>query len=310
MNRNLVLSTSHGGSGGSTSCAAAPAAAPPPSHSHRPPFNLLPPTHRCLQPPSHSAAQSLQHRVTVACLRHSAPKQSKAFSLFFAAFVPQMTSSWSEQEVALWLQEQGFGEFEDAFVSNNIDGRAIVNLSKEDLEDLGVKAIGKRLALVAAIVECFGKCAANKVEAAPASNAGVSTWQMQPVQHQPVEADDGSHLAHERIKLFIGGLIDGVTKEMLQQELQQFVPIDEVIVLTNPATGASKGSGFAFVMGKKNAETLMYAIPSLELFACAWQMCRRMHTGVDLRFSARFFVYVHVLIEMPSHSCLFHICDA
>jgi hypothetical protein len=97
---------------------------------------------------------------------------------------------------------------------------------------------------------------------------------------------------------------------MLQQELQQFVPIDEVIVLTNPATGASKGSGFAFVMGKKNAETLMYAIPSLELFACAWQMSRRMHTGVDLRFSARFFVYVHVLIEMPSHSCLFHICDA
>jgi hypothetical protein len=172
-----------------------------------------------------------------------------------------MTSSWSEQEVALWLQEQGFGEFEDAFVSNNIDGRAIVNLSKEDLDDLGVKAIGKRLALVAAIVECFGKCAANKVEAAAAPAASASAWQAQPVQQQPVEADDGSHLAHERIKLFVGGLTDGISKEMLQQELQQFAPVDEVIVLMNPATGQSKGSGFAFVMGKKNAETLMYATP-------------------------------------------------
>jgi CUG-BP- and ETR3-like factor len=161
-----------------------------------------------------------------------------------------MTSSWSEQEVALWLQEQGFGEFEDAFVSNKIDGRAIVNLSKEDLEDLGVKLIGRRAALVAAIVECFGKCAANKVVAAAVPGPA----------HRNAEAYDGSHLAHERIKLFIGGLIDGVTKEMLQQELQQFVPIDEVVVLTNPATGASKGSGFAFVTGKKNADALISAM--------------------------------------------------
>ena len=158
-----------------------------------------------------------------------------------------MTSSWSEQEVALWLQEQGFGEFEEAFVSNKIDGRAIVNLSKEDLEDLGVKLIGRRAALVAAIVECFGKCAANKVEAAPAA-----AW---------TAADD--YLANERIKLFIGGLTDSISKDMLQQELQQFAPVDEVIILLNPGTGTSKGSGFAFVVGKKNAEALMYVLPPL-----------------------------------------------
>jgi hypothetical protein len=162
-----------------------------------------------------------------------------------------MTSSWSEQEVALWLQEQGFGEFEDAFVTNKIDGRSIVNLSKEDLEDLGVKLIGRRAALVAAIVECFGRCAANKAAAVVAPGPA----------YRNAEADDGSHLAHERIKLFVGGLTDGISKEMLQQELQQFAPVDEVIVLMNPATGQSKGSGFAFVMGKKNAETLMYATP-------------------------------------------------
>jgi len=172
-----------------------------------------------------------------------------------------MTSSWSEQEVALWLQEQGFGEFEEAFVSNNIDGRAIVNLSKEDLEDLGVKAIGKRAALVAAIVECFGKCAANKVEAAPAPPA--ATWAAQPVQQESAEADDGNYLANERIKLFIGGLTDSISKDMLQQELQQFAPVDEVIILLNPGTGTSKGSGFAFVVGKKNAEALMYVLPPL-----------------------------------------------
>ena len=158
-----------------------------------------------------------------------------------------MTSSWSEQEVALWLQEQGFAEFEEAFVSNKIDGRAIVNLSKEDLEDLGVKLIGRRAALVAAIVECFGKCAANKVEAAPAA-----AW---------TAADD--YLANERIKLFIGGLTDSISKDMLQQELQQFAPVDEVIILLNPGTGTSKGSGFAFVVGKKNAEALMYVLPPL-----------------------------------------------
>jgi hypothetical protein len=80
----------------------------------------------------------------------------------------------SEQEVALWLQEQGFGEFEDAFVTNKIDGRAIVNLSKEDLEDLGVKLIGKRAALVAAIVERFGKCAASKAAAAAPVSHGAA----------------------------------------------------------------------------------------------------------------------------------------
>jgi hypothetical protein len=179
-----------------------------------------------------------------------------------------MTSSWSEQEVALWLQEQSFGEFEDAFVSNNIDGRAIVNLSKEDLEDLGVKAIGKRAALVAAIVECFGKCAANKVEAAAAPAPSASAWQAQPVQQQPTETDDSDHLAHERIKLFVGGLTDSISKDMLQQELQQHAPVDEVIVLMNPSTGTSKGSGFAFVMGKKNAEALMYVPPPSSAFSC------------------------------------------
>jgi hypothetical protein len=171
-----------------------------------------------------------------------------------------MTSSWSEQEVALWLQEQGFGEFEDAFVSNNIDGRAIVNLSKEDLEDLGVKAIGKRAALVAAIVECFGKCAANKVEAAAPPATSASREAHPPPQQQHLEADDG-HLAHERIKLFVGGLPESLSKEALQQELQQFTPVDEVIILMNPGTGTSKGSGFAFVLGKKNAEALMYVPP-------------------------------------------------
>jgi len=171
--------------------------------------------------------------------------QGKSAVLHLLRLLHLMTSSWSEQEVALWLQEQGFGEFEEAFVSNKIDGRAIVNLSKEDFEDLGVKLIGRRAALVAAIVECFGKCAASKVEAAPAA-----AWSP--------HGDDG--LANERIKLFVGGLTDSISKEMLLQELQQHAPVDDVIVLLNPTTGTSKGSGFAFVMGKKNADTLMYVV--------------------------------------------------
>ena len=219
-----------------------------------------------------------------------------------------MTSSWSEQEVALWLQEQGFGDFEDAFVSNNIDGRAIVNLSKEDLEDLGVKAIGKRAALVAAIVECFGKCAANKVEAAPAATA--AAWAAQPLQHESAE-DDGNYLANERIKLFIGGLTDSISKEMLQQELQQHATVDEVIVLMNPATGTSKGSGFAFVVGKRNAETLMYVVaPPFPPPLCSADVCCKVQIGCDTRRTACPLAYAHVWIEAPSHACLFHIGDA
>jgi CUG-BP- and ETR3-like factor len=168
-----------------------------------------------------------------------------------------MASIWTEQDVARWLHEQGFGEFEDAFLTNKIDGRAIVNLCKEDLEDLGVKLIGRRAALVAAIVECFGKCAASKVPAAASPGAA----------YGHAESDD-SHLAHERIKLFVGGLTDSISKDMLQQELQQHAPVDEVIVLMNPSTGTTKGSGFAFVVGKKNADALIsamrdYVVPSV-----------------------------------------------
>ena len=207
-----------------------------------------------------------------------------------------MTSSWSEQEVALWLQEQGFGEFEEAFVSNKIDGRAIVNLSKEDLEDLGVKLIGRRAALVASIVECFGKCAASKVEAAPAA-----AWSP--------HGDDG--LANERIKLFVGGLTDSISKEMLLQELQQHAPVDDVIVLLNPTTGTSKGSGFAFVMGTKNADTLMYVVaPPFPPPLCSADVCCKVQIGCDTRRTACPLAYAHVWIEAPSHACLFHIGDA
>jgi hypothetical protein len=54
-------------------------------------------------------------------------------------------------------------------------------------------------------------------------------------------------------------------------------------VLTNPATGASKGSGFAFVTGKANAETLMYIFPSL-------QRCRVLVTGFDVYIAACFVI--------------------
>ena len=222
----------------------------------RPRFTLSFP--RLLWPAS-ASLQLLQFPVSAAPPGNKSSRTQRRFAALHS--LHPMTSSWSEQEVALWLQEQGFGEFEEAFVSNKIDGRAIVNLSKEDLEDLGVKAIGKRAALVAAIVECFGKCAANKVEAAPAPPA--ATWAAQPVQQESAEADDGNYLANERIKLFIGGLTDSISKDMLQQELQQFAPVDEVIILLNPGTGTSKGSGFAFVVGKKNAEALMYVLPPL-----------------------------------------------
>ena len=54
-------------------------------------------------------------------------------------------------DVASWLAEQGLEQYAEAFAENAIDGEVLRTLSEDDLKVLGVKALGHRKKLLAAI---------------------------------------------------------------------------------------------------------------------------------------------------------------
>ena len=54
-------------------------------------------------------------------------------------------------DVARWLAEQGLEQYAEAFAENAIDGEVLRTLSEDDLKELGVKALGHRKKLLAAI---------------------------------------------------------------------------------------------------------------------------------------------------------------
>ncbi|KAM6178038.1 WD repeat, SAM and U-box domain-containing protein 1 isoform 2-T2 [Rhynchocyon petersi] len=45
------------------------------------------------------------------------------------------TENWSEEDVSMWLCEQGLSDLVDTFKINNIDGKELLNLTKESLAD-------------------------------------------------------------------------------------------------------------------------------------------------------------------------------
>ncbi|KAK2488915.1 hypothetical protein MC885_007680 [Smutsia gigantea] len=55
----------------------------------------------------------------------------------------QFTEDWSEDDVSMWLCTQGLKDLVDIFKMNNIDGRELLNLTKESLADdlkIGVRS--------------------------------------------------------------------------------------------------------------------------------------------------------------------------
>jgi hypothetical protein len=54
-------------------------------------------------------------------------------------------------DVARWLAEQGLEQYAEAFAENAIDEEVLRTLSEDDLKELGVKALGHRKKLLAAI---------------------------------------------------------------------------------------------------------------------------------------------------------------
>lgn len=47
----------------------------------------------------------------------------------------KFTEDWSEEDVSVWLCAQGLSDLVGIFKMNNIDGRELLNLTKESLAD-------------------------------------------------------------------------------------------------------------------------------------------------------------------------------
>ena len=54
-------------------------------------------------------------------------------------------------DVGAWLRGLGLGQYEQAFRDNDIDAEVLLDLTADDLSELGVASIGHRRKLLAAI---------------------------------------------------------------------------------------------------------------------------------------------------------------
>src|SRR5215813_8314816 len=54
-------------------------------------------------------------------------------------------------DIVVWLQSLGLGKYEASFRENDIDETVLLNLTAEDLKELGVTALGHRRKLLDAI---------------------------------------------------------------------------------------------------------------------------------------------------------------
>ncbi|XP_008571570.1 PREDICTED: WD repeat, SAM and U-box domain-containing protein 1 isoform X2 [Galeopterus variegatus] len=66
----------------------------------------------------------------------------------------QFTEDWSEEDVSTWLCAQGLKDLVDIFKMNNIDGKELLNLTKESLaDDLKIESLGLRSKVLRKIEE-------------------------------------------------------------------------------------------------------------------------------------------------------------
>lgn len=59
-----------------------------------------------------------------------------------AAYKNKPVIEWEIVDVCQWLKDIGFAEYTESFEENEIVGEHLVDLSREDLKELGVKKIG------------------------------------------------------------------------------------------------------------------------------------------------------------------------
>ena len=67
---------------------------------------------------------------------------------------PANLTSWSADDVAQWLVEQGLGQFVEVFQENLVDGECLMVLDNSLLkEDLGITALGHRSRILKRVKE-------------------------------------------------------------------------------------------------------------------------------------------------------------
>ncbi|XP_036401222.1 diacylglycerol kinase eta-like isoform X1 [Megalops cyprinoides] len=55
---------------------------------------------------------------------------------------PQSVQRWGTEEVAMWLEQLGLGEYKDTFIRHDIRGAELLHLERRDLKDLGISKVG------------------------------------------------------------------------------------------------------------------------------------------------------------------------
>ena len=58
---------------------------------------------------------------------------------------------WSITDVCDWLEHLGLSQYKETFTENDIEGKHLPDLSKDELKELGVKKLGHRMTLDDAI---------------------------------------------------------------------------------------------------------------------------------------------------------------
>ena len=58
---------------------------------------------------------------------------------------------WSVEDVCEWLEAIGLGEHVDSFKENEMMGEHLLDISKDDLKELGVKKLGHQKSFLSKI---------------------------------------------------------------------------------------------------------------------------------------------------------------
>lgn len=58
---------------------------------------------------------------------------------------------WSTSEVGEWLDHLSLGQYKTTFLENDIEGKHLIDLSKDELKELGISKIGHRMTIDDAI---------------------------------------------------------------------------------------------------------------------------------------------------------------
>uniref|UniRef100_A0A1I7XSW1 Diacylglycerol kinase n=1 Tax=Heterorhabditis bacteriophora TaxID=37862 RepID=A0A1I7XSW1_HETBA len=113
--------------------------------------------------------------------RGGAPTTHGDFMFMFQPFM----STWSVDDVSLWLSSLGLSQYAAQFKTNDIRGHELVHLERADIKDLGVQKIGHVKRLQSAIVDLRDKEAELRRESRRSGRKGTSLSVERTAPEQP-----------------------------------------------------------------------------------------------------------------------------